>query len=102
MNNLLTNAVALALLATPTFAQAPAAPANTSATAQAANEWPQTTQVDGATYTVNQPSFTGLSSNTVTMRSVVQVSGDSSSAKSGTVTMTAFIAPSMLTSTVGR
>ena len=96
MKLLLTHAVALALLATPTFAQAPAAPAPASgATAtQAANEWPQTTQVDGATYTMNQPSFTGLSSNTVTMRSVVQVSGNGSSAKSGTVTMTAFIAPS--------
>lgn len=93
MQSLFQNIITLALFATSTFAQAPAAPANASATAQAANEWPQTTQVDGATYTVNQPSFTGLSSNTVTMRSVVQVSGDGSSAKSGTVTMTAVIAP---------
>ena len=82
MKLLLTHAVALALLATQTFAQAPAAPAPASGAAatQAANEWPQTTQVDGATYTMNQPSFTGLSSNTVTMRSVVQVSGNGSNA----------------------
>ena len=95
MNNAFIHVVALALLASPALAQgtpAPAAAPAPSAT-QSASEWPQSTQVEGVTYTLNQPSFTGLTSNTVTLRSVAQVSGEGSSAKNGTVTMTATMAP---------
>jgi hypothetical protein len=92
MNSLLSTTIVLAIATGSALAQAPATPAPAQA-AQPSNEWPQKTQVDGVSYTLNQPSFTGLTSNTVTMRSVAQVSGNGSD-KSGTVTMTASIAAS--------
>ena len=83
-------------LATAALAQAPAGTAGAAAnpaTAKQDSEWPQVTTVNGTSYTLNQPSFTGLSGNTVTLKSALQVKPNVGDPKVGTVTMSSTMAP---------
>ena len=84
---------ALLLPAASSLAQAPATPAAGTAAAKQDSEWPQVTTVNGTSYTLNQPSFTGLSGNTVTLKSALQVKPNVGDTKLGTVTMTSTMAP---------
>lgn len=59
----LSGAIAMPALAL----QAPAAES------QSASAWPQKATVGGTTYVLNAPAYTGISGNTVSMRSAVQV-----------------------------
>ena len=61
--------------------------------AQPASEWPQTTTSGGATYTLNQPGYIGISGNMVTLRSTLQVKAQDGTTNTGTVTMTAAMSP---------
>lgn len=90
--------IVLAALLTPiaghALAQAPSAPAAGATDASKQDsEWPQVTSVEGTSYTLNQPSFTGLSSNVVTLKSALQVKPNVGDPKVGTVTMTSTMAP---------
>ena len=85
--------VSASLFNAPTLAmQAPQAPAGQ--TAAVASEWPQAVTEDGATFTVNEPSYTAISGNSVTMRAVVTVKRGTAAPTSGTLEMTAVIATS--------
>jgi len=78
------------LLAAPAAAlQAPAPSTTTSATAM--SEWPQKATVDGKTYVLNAPSYTGISGNTVTMTCAAQISTGNGKPVNGTIQMTAVI-----------
>lgn len=74
-----------------TLAQAPATPAT--APSKSDSEWPQVTMLNGTSYTLNQPSFTGLSGNVVTLKSVLQVKPNVGDTKTGTVTLSSTMAP---------
>ncbi len=80
-------------LAAPAAALQSASPSATTS-APAASEWPQKATVDGKTYVLNAPSYTGISGNTVTMRSAVQVSTGKGNPVDGTIEMTAVISQS--------
>ena len=71
----------------------PAAHAQQPAAAQPASEWPQTTTSNGVTYTLNQPSYTGISGNMVTLQSALQMKPQSGAQSVGTATMTAAMSP---------
>ncbi|MEY4942101.1 MAG: hypothetical protein RL254_282, partial [Planctomycetota bacterium] len=82
--------VSASLFNAPTLAmQAPAGQ-----TAAVASEWPQAVTENGATYTVNEPSYTAISGNSVTMRAVVNVKRGTATPTSGTLEVTAVIATS--------
>jgi len=77
------------------FAPPPIPNATTPATTTAApvNEWPQTITSNGSTYTLNEPSYGGITGNTVTLKSVLQVKPTSGAPSTGTATITANMAP---------
>ena len=84
--------VGVLAIATPALAQSAPQASASQAVARNSGEWPQATTVDGVTYTLNQPQFTGLSAGTVTMTSVLQVKGGDGAAHEGMVTMNASMA----------
>jgi hypothetical protein len=59
--------------------------------AAAASAWPQKATAGGMTYTLNAPAYTGISGNTVSMRSAVQVGSGNGNPVDGTLEMTAVI-----------
>ena len=78
------------LLASPALAvQAPKAPAAPQATA---SEWPQAATMGSVTYTINEPSYTAISGNTVTLKAVVQSKPASGKSATGTLQLTAVMA----------
>ena len=92
--------LASASLATPfmTFQAPPAAPTQDAGsgaapaapqTAVVPSEWPQVATTDGVTFTINEPSYTAIAGNTVTLRAVVQVKRATGSPTAGTLDMTA-------------
>ena len=56
-----------------------------------ASAWPQKATVGGTTYVLNAPSYTGISGNTVSMRSAVQVNAGKGNPVDGTLEMSAVI-----------
>ena len=97
--------LASASLATPfmTFQAPPAAPAQgagsdaapaAAQTAVVPSEWPQVATTDGVTFTINEPSYTAIAGNTVTLRAVVQVKRATGSPTAGTLDMTAVVTSS--------
>jgi len=83
-------AVAALLLAAPCVAAVPA-PRAAAPQAAASSEWPQKATVDGTSYVLNAPEYTGISGNTVSMKSAVQVQKGGANPVQGTLTMTAVI-----------
>ena len=69
------------------------APGQSASASQPANEWPQTTTDNGVTYTLNQPSFTAISQNVVTLTSAMTVKQSNGTTAIGTATMTATMVP---------
>ena len=97
--------LASASLATPfmTFQAPPAAPTQDAGsgaapaapqTAVVPSEWPQVATAEGVTFTINEPSYTAIAGNTVSMRAVVQVKRASGSPTPGTLDMTAVVTSS--------
>ncbi len=65
--------------------------AGSQAQAPAASDWPQKATVGGTTYVLNAPEYTGISGNTVSMRSAVQVQAAQGNPVQGTLDMSAVI-----------
>jgi hypothetical protein len=59
--------------------------------APASSAWPQKASIGGATYILNAPAYTGISGNTVSMRSTVQVDAGKGNPVDGTLDMSAVI-----------
>jgi len=79
----LSGSVAMPVLAL----QAPGAASQPSS----ASAWPQKATVGGTTYVLNAPSYTGISGNTVSMRSAVQMNAGKGNPVDGTLEMSAVI-----------